>query len=193
MVNRGAMKRSLRLSPFLALILSACGEKPTAPELVEKPKRELPAEVRTKFDRARLATLERQYEALEAARPILPKLGIDQVRLEKVDAETQLIASFTNGTGATVTAVQCRFFEHDASGGKPRTDDRVTFFFRDGLEHGQTVEMKASEVFPAKAPGLKPSLVPIYLIGKKRETIADGRMTEGEQAELEALRKKAGS
>lgn len=193
MVNRRAMNRTLRLCPVLALILSACGEKPAAPELVEKPKEELPAIVRTNIDRARLAKLEEQFAALEAALPILPKLEIDQVRLEKVDAETQLIASFTNGTGATVTAVQCRFFEHEASGGKARTDDRVTFFFRDGLEPGQTVEMKASEVFPSKAPGLKPSLVPIYLIGKNRQTIADGRMTEGEQAELEELRKKAGS
>lgn len=74
-----------------------------------------------------------------------------------------------------------------------RTDDRVTIFFRDGIEPGQTVEMKASEVFPANAPGLKPSLGPVYLIGKNREMIADGRMTGGELAELEALRKKAGS
>lgn len=185
------MKRSHSLFPLFAVILAlaACGEKPS-PEVTESPREALPAVVRTNFDRARLAALENAFAALEVARPILPKMGIDQVRLEKVDAETQLIASFTNNVGATVTAVQCRFFEHDPSG-KPHTDDRVTFLFRDGLEPGQTVEMKASEVVPSNVPGLKPSLEPIYIIGKNRQTIADGRMTEGEQAELETLREKA--
>ncbi len=174
----------------LSFLLSACGENPSPPVVEDRPVG-LPPVVRTNIDRARLTELEKKFAALEAAKPLLPKIGIDQVRLEKVDYETRLIASFKNEVGATVTAIQCRFFERDVSG-KARTDDRVTFFFREGLEPGATVERQASEVHPAKEPGLKPALEPILIIGKNRQVIADGSMTEGEIVEMEALRKKAG-
>lgn len=172
------------------VLATACSKRDVSSDADEEPTEEAIAEAfENGFSAMRRDDLEEKYAEWEAAQPLLKKISVSDFKIVTEDYRDEIEARFTNGTDRAILMIACQFIEKDPRREIPYTDDEVKFYFRGGLEPGESKVARTLDVNTASEPNLERTLTPTILFDGQSKRIADGSMTKAEAAELLELRK----
>lgn len=144
------------------------------------------------WEDAEAEQLEDAYKEHLKAQPYLEKINFSEIEHKTYEDrfvnKERIVATITNGTDQVLEAVECHLVIENPDRSLPYIDEEVTFYFRDGIEPGETLRTDGGLDLREPQEGFPISLKPIRLLGRDLEEICEG-MTDKELAEYEETKK----